>query len=139
MEGLVPHGGDMRLLERILRHDAQGMTLATTTHTSIRNPLRRNGRLHAVHLCEYGAQAMAAHGGLMARAAGATRPPGMLVSLRDVELFVDHVESLAGELVVEVERLADGGAGLQYAFRISHDGLELARGRAAVIERAAAA
>lgn len=128
----------MCLLERIVARDERGMTLATRTHASPTNPLRHGGRLRAIHLCEYGAQAMAVHGGLMARTTGGKATPGLLVSLREVALSVDYVESLEGELLVEVERLDAGAAGLQYAFRVTHRGAELARGRAAVIENVGA-
>lgn len=129
----------MCLLERIVTRDERGMTLATRTHAASTNPLRQSGRLRAIHLCEYGAQAMAVHGGLAAREAGGVLAPGLLVSLREVVLSADYVESLEGELLVEVERLEAGAAGLQYAFRVTHQGAELARGRAAVIEETAAA
>lgn len=138
LRSLIPHGGAMCLLERIVTRDERGMTLATRTHASPANPLRHGGRLRAIHLCEYGAQAMAVHGGLAAREAGGVLAPGMLVSLREVVLSAGHVELLDGELLVEVERLEAGAAGLQYAFRVTHRGAELARGRAAVIEYAAA-
>jgi predicted hotdog family 3-hydroxylacyl-ACP dehydratase len=131
---LVPHAGSMRLLERLVSWDERCATVVTTSHASPANPLRREGRLSALCLCEYGAQAMAIHGALVARAAGKTPVPGLLVSLREIELRVASVESMAGELCVAVERLADGAAGLQYAFRVSHEGTELARGRAAIIE-----
>jgi len=136
IQSLIPHGGAMCLLERIVGWNERGMTLATATHASPTNPLRRCGRLRAIHLCEYGAQAMAVHGGLFARAAGGTSKPGLLVSLRDVVLSADCIEALAGELLVEVARLQGGAGGLQYAFRVTHRDVELARGRAAVIEGA---
>jgi predicted hotdog family 3-hydroxylacyl-ACP dehydratase len=126
----------MCLLERILTQDQRGMVLATRTHASPANPLRHAGRLRAINLCEYGAQAMAVHGGLMARATGGKSTPGLLVSLREVVLSVDFIESLDGEIQVEVERLNAGATGLQYAFRVTHRDVELARGRAAVIEGA---
>lgn len=133
---LIPHGGSMCLLERIVERNELGMTLATATHASRTNPLRSHGGLRAIHLCEYGAQAMAVHGGLFARTADGAATPGLLVSLRDVVLSADYIDSLAGELLVEVERLQAGAAGLQYAFRVTHHDVELARGRAAVIEGA---
>ncbi|MEX2150091.1 MAG: hypothetical protein WD793_07740 [Steroidobacteraceae bacterium] len=131
---LIPHAGAMCLLERIVDWDESGMTMATATHASPANPLRSRNRLRAIHLCEYGAQAMAVHGGLHERARGGVPRPGMLVSLREVVLSIDSIESLAGELLVEVRRLEGGAAGLQYTFRVTHRGAELARGRAAVIE-----
>jgi predicted hotdog family 3-hydroxylacyl-ACP dehydratase len=137
--GLIPHAGSMCLLESVVAWDERCATAVTGSHTSAANPLRRDGRLSALCLCEYGAQAMAVHGALIARAAGQLPAPGLLVSLREVELKVASVESMAGELRVAVERLAGGAAGLQYAFRVSHEGRELARGRAAIIESRAAA
>jgi predicted hotdog family 3-hydroxylacyl-ACP dehydratase len=137
--GLVPHAGTMCLLERVVAWDERCATVATASHASAVNPLRRAGRLSALCLCEYGAQAMAAHGALVARSSGAPPASGLLVSLREVELKVESVDSMTGELCVEVERLAHGAGGLQYAFRVSHEGTELARGRAAIIESRAAA
>ena len=58
----------------------------------------KNDRLRAVHLCEYGAQAMAVHGGLLARAAGGRAKPGLLVALRAVELHVARIDDLPGVL-----------------------------------------
>lgn len=124
----------MCLLDRIVHWDEKGVETATTTHLDSNNPLRRQGSLHAIHLCEYGAQAMAVHGGLVARAAGVGARPGLLVSLRDVVLSADRIDALDGELRVEASRLQERAAGVQYAFRVTHRGRELARGRAAVIQ-----
>ena len=128
----------MCLLERIVAWDEREITIATTTHASPQNPLRCKGRLRAIHLCEYGAQAMAVHGGLIARAVGSTVEAGMLVSLRDVVLSVDTIDGLEGELLIEASLLLGGPAGRQYEFRVTHRGAELARGRAAVIDGAKA-
>ena len=124
----------MCLLDRVVTWDVRGATLATLSHLAPGNPLRRGSRLHAINLCEYGAQAMAIHGGLVARTEGRRLAPGLLVALREVELAATDVESLAGEILVEVERLEGGTFGLQYSFRVSHAGSMLARGRAAIIE-----
>lgn len=129
---LVPHAGSMCLLERVIAWDDAGVTLATTTHRDPANPLARDGRLRAIHLCEYGAQAMAVHGGLTARARGERAQPGMLVSLRDVVLACDVVQDLDGELIVEATRVHAGGTAWQYDFRVAHAGRRLAQGRAVV-------
>ena len=57
----------------------------------------------------------------------------MLVSLRDVELHVSSLESLPGELQIEVRRLLDGGNNWQYAFTVRHASVLLASGRAAIL------
>ena len=132
IETLVPHAGRMCLLERIVSWDDTSVTLATTTHRDPANPLARDGRLRAIHLCEYGAQAMAVHGGLVATARGERARPGLLVSLRDVVLACDFIEDLEGELLVEAVRVHGGAEAWQYDFRVSHAGRPLAHGRAMV-------
>jgi len=134
IQSLIPHKGSMCLLERIVGWNERTMTLVTSTHSSPANPLRTQGRLRAIHLCEYGAQAMAVHGGLFARARGETPVQGLLVSLRDIVLTSATIEALDGELTIEVERLQGGTLGIQYTFRVSHRDAELVRGRGAIIE-----
>lgn len=133
--GLIPHAGAMCLNERVLAWDAQRIALATASHRDPANPLRRDGALHALHLCEYGAQAMAIHGGLCAQAAGTRAAPGFLVSLRDVVLHAQRIDTLPGELRIEAERLLEAAGSWQYAFRAWHHDHLLAEGRAAVIAR----
>jgi predicted hotdog family 3-hydroxylacyl-ACP dehydratase len=131
---LIPHAGDMCLLDGVLAWDESTIHGISTSHVAASHPLRGEGGLHAVHLAEYGAQAMAVHGALLAKAQGATEPkPGMLVSLRGVKLAVARVDTLAGRLDVHAECLMADDSGAQYTFRIEHDGVEIAFGRAAVI------
>jgi predicted hotdog family 3-hydroxylacyl-ACP dehydratase len=89
-----------------------------------------------VHLCEYGAQAMAVHGGLVARAAGGVASPGFLVALRAVEFFVERFDDLPEALDVRARKLLGDDNGWQYEFRIEHAGALLATGRAAVLAAA---
>jgi predicted hotdog family 3-hydroxylacyl-ACP dehydratase len=133
---LIPHQGAMCLLEQMLEWDAEHVLAATTTHRAGDNPLRNGGRLRALHLAEYGAQAMALHGGLVAQAAGERARPGMLVSLRDVHLHRAYIDDLPGELRVEARRLLDGGASWQYSFTVHHGDELIASGRAAIMARA---
>jgi predicted hotdog family 3-hydroxylacyl-ACP dehydratase len=76
---------------------------------------------------------MAVHGGLLARAAGTRAEPGLLVSLRAVDLHRARIDDLPGELDVHASRLLGGDGSWQYAFRIEHAGTVLASGRAAVV------
>lgn len=133
IEALVPHQGDMCLWDEVLAWDATGIRLRARTHADPGHPLRSQGRLRAVHLCEYGAQAMAVHGGLRARQGGGPVRPGLLVALRGVQLHCVDIDSLAGWIECEAEVLVEGEDSQQYAFRISHQGSLLAEGRAAVM------
>jgi predicted hotdog family 3-hydroxylacyl-ACP dehydratase len=132
---LIPHQGCMSLLERVLRWDSTSIDAVATSQRSAEHPLRTNGQLRAVHLCEYGAQAAALHGGLVAQAAGAVAAPGYLVSLRDVALACRRIDDLAGELVIRAELLLQDSGSWQYQFAASHDGAKLATGRLAIIRR----
>lgn len=130
---LVPHQGGMCLWDGVLAWDDGSIRLRADNHRDPAHPLRADGRLHAVHLCEYGAQAMAVHGGLLARDSGGAAAPGMLVALRGVELHAARIDDLPGELECHAEVLARSPASQQYAFHITHAGTLLAEGRAAVI------
>ena len=133
---LVPHQGAMCLWDEVRAWDAGTIQVIAHNHRNPAHPLRSDGRLRAIHLCEYGAQAMAVHGGLLARASGGSAKPGLLVALRGVELYVARIDDLSGAWECRAERLSDGDAGWQYAFRIEHAGTLLAEGRAAVMLQA---
>lgn len=131
---LIPHAGDMCLLDAVVDWDDTRIHAVSQRHRDPHNPLRRDGRLHAVHLAEYAAQATAVHGALRARAHGAEEPrPGLLVALRDVHLQREYIDDLPAALHVHAECLYADEAGTQYAFRVEHAGEELASGRVAVI------
>ena len=128
---LIPHQGGMCLWEHIVEWDDTRIVLETASHRAPDNPLRANGKLRAVHLCEYGAQAMAVHGAL--RAAPRQARPGMLVSLRSVTIARDYIDDLTGALRVEAICLQSAESSQQYSFKITHQGELAAEGRAAVL------
>jgi predicted hotdog family 3-hydroxylacyl-ACP dehydratase len=133
---LIPHHGAMCLLDDVVAWSDTTIHARSDSHRRADNPLRSDDRLRALHLCEYGAQAMAVHGGLIARAAGGMASPGYLVSLRAIDLLVDRVDDLPGPIDVHAERLLGGEGSWQYAFRVEHAGVLLASGRAAVMASA---
>jgi predicted hotdog family 3-hydroxylacyl-ACP dehydratase len=131
---LIPHAGDMCLLDGVAAWDDTSIHATSVSHVLDSHPLRGGRGLHAVHLAEYGAQAMAVHGALCARERGETEPrPGMLVSLRGVKVAVQRIDTLEGTLDVFAECLIADDNGAQYTFRIRHNDVEIASGRAAVI------
>ncbi len=133
IEALIPHKGSMCLWDEVVDWGPKRIRLRASSHRDPAHPLRSHDRLHAVHLCEYGAQAMAVHGGLRAREGGETARPGLLVALRGVELHCLRIDDLPGALECAAEVLAEGEGSQQYAFRIYHAGILLAEGRAAVL------
>ena len=119
----------MCLLERIVSADETSVSCATTTHRSRTNPLRHGDRLAALHLAEYGAQAMAVHGGLTGHAGRA----GVLVAVRDLKLHVERLDDVDGEIVIEAKRLLANPGGLVYSFVARAAGRELGSGRVSVM------
>lgn len=132
---LIPHQGTMCLLDTVVAWTSEAIHARTDSHRRADNPLRSDGILRAVHLCEYGAQSMAVHGALIAREAGLGATPGFLVSLRGVSLALARIDDLDGPLDVYGDRLLGSETSWQYAFRIEHAGREIASGRAAVMLR----
>lgn len=136
---LIPHQGAMSLLDTIVAWDDTRLHARAISHRDAGNPLRSDGRLRSVHLCEYGAQAMAVHGALLAQRDGCTLPRGFLVALRAIKLHVARIDDVEAALEVHAEQLLADAAGLQYAFRVEVAGRLLAHGRAAIINAPATA
>lgn len=130
---LIPHQGGMCLLESVTHWDDGAIECRAHSHRDHANPLRHGGALAAVHLAEYGAQAMAIHGGLLGRAKGEPVRPGFLVTVRDVKLSVARVDGIAAPLVVKARRLLANADGLLYRFEVEAEGQVLATGRVGVI------
>jgi predicted hotdog family 3-hydroxylacyl-ACP dehydratase len=127
----VPHAGAMCLLERIVSASDSEIVCATFSHQSPDNPLRRGGKLAALHLAEYGAQTMAVHGGL--QAADEAARGGMLVAIRDLRLRVERIDDIAGELMVQAVKMVAHAGGRIYSFTARVGELELATGRVSVM------
>lgn len=129
---LVPHAGDMCLLDAVLDWDGSRVTCASGSHRRVDHPLRRDGRLAGVHLLEYAAQATAVHGALAAGDGGAG-PVKYVGAFRDCELRVADLDRVPGDLLVEAERIMAMGDGALYRFRIRAEGRLLAEGRLTVV------
>jgi predicted hotdog family 3-hydroxylacyl-ACP dehydratase len=146
---LIPHAGDMCLLDAVEEWTLDRIRCVTRTHLAPSHPLRRQGQLAAVHLVEYAAQAMAAHGALRSRhdksvlqqqgsgpehgpQTQLTPPPpqpGMLGELRDIRLHATRLDTLTGPLTVAASRRLGRADGLVYDFAIDHEGQLLCEGR----------
>jgi predicted hotdog family 3-hydroxylacyl-ACP dehydratase len=129
---LMPHEGAMCLLDGVLRWDAAGIRCVSCSHRDARNPLRTDGRLHALCGIEYAAQAMAVHGAL---AGGTSARPraGYLVSLREVVCRVDCLDDMEGDLIVEAEQVAGDDCRITYRFTVQVGDADVLSGRATVV------
>lgn len=130
---LIPHVGSMCLLDGVEAWDDVGIVCVAMSHLSPGNPLRSADRLAAVHGAEYGAQAMAVHGGLLAQRSGETRRNGYLAALRDVRWSVQYLDAVDVPLRVAARQLMCSGGNMMYEFEVSAEGQLLVAGRATVM------
>lgn len=130
--GVIPHSGDMCLLDGVLECDAQRIRCVSGTHRDVCNPLRSGGGLPVWCGIEYAAQAMAVHG---AWDAGYDRRPraGYLAALRDVDCRVSRLDDLADDLVIDAEKIMGDDARVIYQFDIHAGANRIISGRATVV------
>ncbi len=154
IRNLVPHAGNMCLLERVVACDAASIRCETRSHLDQSNPLRRNGHLASICAIEYAAQAMALHGALTApKDIGALTAPGhsgtltaaasgntpadvrhgYLASVRDLRCRTRCLDQYTGTLSVSATLVFDESARRIYSFVVAAGKTELVTGRAAVI------
>jgi predicted hotdog family 3-hydroxylacyl-ACP dehydratase len=132
---LIPHSGLMCLLDTVLEWNDYSILCHSGTHRDPANPLRREGRLSALHAFEYGAQAAAVHGGLRARSAGVVAPPCYLAALRDAHLHVTRLDDVASPLEVRARRLFGESGNTVYECSVSAGDIPVADGRITIMLR----
>jgi len=103
IEQLLPHRGNVVLLHRILRHDAES-TDAGVSIAKQKWLKHEDGRVRVALVVEYMAQCVAAREGLLALAEGRPPPKGFLVGVTRLRLEVPEIEADA-ELLVRSRRV----------------------------------
>ena len=134
IRGLVPHAGSMCLLDEAEHWDKVSIVCRTLSHRDPANPLRRDGRLPAVHLIEYCAQAMALHRGLVSESEGERAPSGWLVSARDFKFQVERLDQLDGPITLRARELVYFEGGTQYDVAAEAEGRAIGGGRISVVK-----
>ena len=130
---LVPHSERMCLLDYVDSWSDDWIVCGSTTHQQLDNPLLRDGLLSVVHAAEYGAQAMAVHGGLLQQQHGVKASPGYLAALRDVNFYVMRLDNIKGDMRVRAIRLIESETSLMYEFEITINKMKILNARATVI------
>jgi predicted hotdog family 3-hydroxylacyl-ACP dehydratase len=133
MARLIPHSGNMCLLDRLLAYTPEEIEVLACDHTHADHPLRAAGRLLSPCLIEYAAQAMALHGALLAPPK-AEPSPGFIASVRQVQFLVHELDGAAAPMHIRAQRLAGSEHEVLYAFEVcdAHKA-KLIKGRAAVV------
>ncbi|MDP2029899.1 MAG: 3-hydroxylacyl-ACP dehydratase [Thiobacillus sp.] len=128
----IPHQGSMCLLDAVTDWDDQHIHCTASSHRHADNPLRAHDRLGVACGIEYAAQAMAAHGALLA-ASDSSPGAGYLASVRSVDCQVPRLDDICADLEIEAERLSGDDNLILYGFRVSAAGRDLLTGRATVV------
>lgn len=131
--GLIPHSGQMCLLDYVERWGDDWIVCGSNSHQRTDNPLRRKNILSVVHAAEYGAQAMAVHGGLLQQRQGMKMHPGYLAALKEVSFYVTRLDDIKGNLRVRATRLIESESSLMYEFDISINETKVLSARATVM------
>ena len=131
IEALIPHAGTMCLIDEVERVDATRIVCVSRRHLAMDNPLRRGGRLSAVHAIEFAAQAAALHGALSLPTQSPPRA-GMLVSVRACRLHLAALDEAVGPLRIEARRTAAATSLASYEFDVSSESGRVADGRLGV-------
>ena len=130
ISALLPHGGDMVLIDRVEGWSEDDIVCSANGHRRRQNPLRYGDALPAFAALEYAAQAMALHGALSS--GGAVRP-GLLASVRDMRLFTDRLDDVSGVLWIRAVLLRRDPRAAVYAFHVGSADEVLVSGRAGVV------
>lgn len=129
---VIPHTGDMCLLDGVLECDAQRIRCISGTHRASANPMRSGDMLHALCGIEYAAQAMAVHGAWDAKFDRKPRA-GYLAALRDVACETMRLDDLNDDLIIDAEKIMGDEARVIYQFTIQAGTTKIMSGRATVV------
>jgi predicted hotdog family 3-hydroxylacyl-ACP dehydratase len=129
---VIPHTGDMCLLDGVLECDALRIRCISSTHRDTDNPMRSGDTLFALCGIEYAAQAMAVHGAWDAKFDKKPRA-GYLAALRDVTCHTMRLDDLVDDLVIDAEKVMGDEARVIYQFKIRAGTKDIMSGRATVV------
>lgn len=136
LEQLLPHAGRMRLIDRIVSYDDQRIICESDSHRAADHPLAQDGVLSIVCGLEYGAQAMAIHGALLADEALPSQDAsrrGYLITASDLCWTVERLDRCAAPLVIEAVCEFRSEHQVAYRFELRAAGDTVLSGRAGVL------
>ncbi|MEO8185872.1 MAG: hydroxymyristoyl-ACP dehydratase [Burkholderiaceae bacterium] len=135
IETLLPHAGRMRLIDRVVSYDEQTIVCECDSHRAADHPLAEAGVLSIICGLEYGAQAMAIHGALLASGGSpaARMRHGYLVATSDLRWTVDRLDECATPLVVKAISEFRTDNQVAYRFEIRASSALVLSGHASVL------
>jgi len=118
IEAMIPHAGGMCLLEQVISYSNDEIVCRTQSHLNTDNPLKTDGKLSKMHLIEYGAQAIAVHGGLLQQDSDNSQPKlGFIATVKAVKW--GEFEPLAEFLEIKATAIMRDEISKLYEFTIT--------------------
>ncbi len=129
---LIPHQGNMCLIDEVLRWDAQCIHAKSTTLHQRFNPLLHNGELHCVVLVEYAAQVAAVHAALAGT--GMNRERAAVVgAVKQLQLHTPLVSPVLTEITLEAHCILNNSDGAIYQLAALGEGEVLMQARVVLV------
>lgn len=132
LRSMLPHAGQMCLLEQVARWHETEIECIALSHLDLTNPLRFDSKLPAHAGIEYCAQAIAIHGYLTSGGGQGSPKRGYLAVVLGTHWNIDRLDRCIGPLQVIATKQVTLQQGVSYAFAIKHQGHDLLTGQAIV-------
>lgn len=136
LETLLPHSARMRLIDRVVSYDEDRIVCESDSHRASDHPLAFDGILPIACGLEYGAQAMAIHGSLLAdhaSPAGSDARHGYLIAASDLLWTIVRLDQCEAPLVIEAISEFRSQQQVAYRFELKVAGQCVFSGRASVL------
>ena len=130
---LVPHHGAMCLLDCVESWSEDRIVCRATSHRRPDHPLRDRSGLRGSCAIEYGAQAIAAHAGLIGASADSKAPIGFLAAVRDIAVAVARLDDVEEPLTIRADVLLRQETGHVYEIAVTAGAHVILTGRLSVI------
>ena len=133
IERLIPHSGSMCLLDTVVEWDSDTIVCGTASHRRADNPLLdSDGRLPAVILVEYGAQAAAVHAGLLQQTIG-QGATAYIGAVKDLQLHAAVVDASIDVLQIQAQCLLTNNDGAIYRIQCGTEHCSLVTARVLLV------
>lgn len=117
IEKLLPHSGNMVLIDEIKNHSETNIVCTTQSHQLETNPLRTPRGLPISAGLEYGSQAIAIHAAINRNHDNAPKQ-ARIIALKSAQWNQDWLHTLQSELIIQAEIKTKLETLAQYSFRI---------------------
>jgi predicted hotdog family 3-hydroxylacyl-ACP dehydratase len=130
---LVPHQGAMCLLDCVENWSGDHIVCRATSHHRPDHPLRDRSGLRGSCAIEYGAQAIAAHAGLVGRSADSKAAIGFLAAARNIVVAIARLDEIEEPLTIRADVVLRGGTGHVYEIAVAAGAQVVLTGRLSII------